>query len=538
MAINRINHLHFTNGCLQVHLRQVASGEDVLVQALPGPCTGEELTVTWGGAPPDLVDYLVLDLVIDDGRRLMLIPVRLKVDEGLSMVVEIKGAGYLYGRRQATRYACAHTRARISQGSFTIQGELVDFAYGGFRIRLQDPGPLPPAGLDVLAPLRLSLANHGEEAYCGQCRYLRSDLVERDRVMVLQCGDGGRKGAPRRRRIIRNPRLCLSPVPKIIFRHPLTGREVQYEAVNVSHSGFMVEDDPRETLLFPGLQIRDVVILIANAVEVRCAARVLYVRPHRHKGVQVGFAITDMDILNCHTYFDILGNAYDGHANLKNVMKIENLWDFFFSTGFIYPSKYELISSYTDEFKKIYHKIYRGKQEIFFNSTYQHNGKIFGHLSIIRAYQRAMMLQHMAALPEMHGRKRIGLDVVQQVFFYFDAFHRYPSARVEYLMSFFRPTSSFNIYFLQGFCKRLQNLKGCSMDLFAYHLQRQSDEAVPLPESWRVVECTLEDIDCWMPWRCVVRPRARNPWKISIGATASPAVWNSIPSSTESVSRR
>ena len=132
-------------------------------------------------------------------------------------------------------------------------------------------------------------------------------------------------------------------------------------------------------------------------------------------------------------------------SNLKLIRKIsvssdvemDALWEFFFETGFIYPKKYHHLQTARDNFKETYQRLYQKDQDIEAHLTCEKNGQIYGHVSIVRAYQRAWMIHHLAARP-LNGR-RMGLFVLKNLHQFCDGVLRYPSSRMDHLLVYFRP---------------------------------------------------------------------------------------------------
>ena len=178
------------------------------------------------------------------------------------------------------------------------------------------------------------------------------------------------------------------------------------------------------------------------------------------------------------------------------MVEMDALWEFFFDTGFIYPKKYHLLQSSRDEFKETYRKLYQEDQEIEAHFTCEKNGQIYGHVSIVRAYQRAWMVHHLAARP-LNG-KRTGLFVLKNLLQFFDGFLRYPSIRMDHMIVYFRPDNHFPNLFFGGFARDLGNPQACSLDLFAYMSHPTGRLPNPFPQGWQLTDfdtCHLPELE-------------------------------------------
>jgi len=185
-------------------------------------------------------------------------------------------------------------------------------------------------------------------------------------------------------------------------------------------------------------------------------------------------------------------NVIDPCTNIAVEVNADQLWDFLFESGFIYPKKYELLQSFRQNLKETYERLYRDNPEIAQQLTYQQNGKIYGHVSMIHSYEKTWMIHHLAARPM--GSRRTGLSILKQIVRYFDGLYRLPSVKMDYMMFYFRPDNSFPDHFFGGFARHLNNPRACSMDLFSYLNFKMPSTCEPLQEGWFIEPCTASDI--------------------------------------------
>jgi hypothetical protein len=171
---------------------------------------------------------------------------------------------------------------------------------------------------------------------------------------------------------------------------------------------------------------------------------------------------------------------------------MDSLWEFFFRSGFIYPTKYRLIKGQREGFKETYRKLYEENPDIARHFTYQNNGKIYGHISMVRAYERAWMIHHHAA--RVMKNKRPGFMVLKQIMHYLNDMHRMPSANIDYVFSYFRPENKFPDRVFGGFARELDQPQGCSLDLFSYLPYPTLSMGNKLPKDWELKVCSGEDL--------------------------------------------
>jgi len=498
LLINEINRLHFTKDYLWGHIQGLTLQDNLLVKLYPGPCLDDEVILSLSShavAKINLQGYSLHKLIIEDGKRAIIVPVSLKTSTTASMSARLPNHGYLVNERKNRRWSTSNISCEIVQEGSNIEGFLSEFSISGFRVVLSNGVDPSSISLNLDQPVSVRMRKDGIIVYEGVCRFMRNvnDGARRSIVLNPLKKPIANKGVYHQKRI-RNERLNLVPTPKAVFEHPLTCIPVSYEIVDITTSGFSLNEHADECMLLPDMYIPEVKLLFNSDTQLSCSARVLHVRK-KGKWVRVGFAIKDMDWTSCIKLCDIIANAIDPHANLNIVHNMDALWEIFFDTGFIYPQKYQYLSNFRDDFKENYRRLYQNdRKDVAFHFTYQKNGRIYGHISFIRAYERLWMIHHFAARP-MHGKKRIGLEVYKHIFSMYEAVSRLPSSKIDYIMFSFRPSSSFNMFFQAGFCRAINNAHACSMDLFSYHTIKLTTASSDIPQGWSIDTFANSDLE-------------------------------------------
>ena len=119
---------------------------------------------------------------------------------------------------------------------------------------------------------------------------------------------------------------------------------VSLKVVDLSGSGFSVEEDEKVALLLPGMIVPELELFFADSYTSKCKAQVVYrkICDDEDKGVWVkcGLAILDMSVDDNVRLLSLLHQAHDKRFYLCSTVDLDELWHFFFETGFIYPEKY------------------------------------------------------------------------------------------------------------------------------------------------------------------------------------------------------
>jgi len=490
VLVNKLNHIHFRQGYVLVHLRHPKFEDFLLLKAYPEPCLENHAICRWANgrlSAAELGNYRFQYLLIDDGQGVILVPGRLQEMDADSLKIELPRHGYAVGQRQVRRFRCSsQVRVEVTQSGFLAGGRLMDFSPKGFRIRLEPRESCSFSWFNPDELVTLQLRDHQRILLSNVCRVLRQRNTSGKKEIVLEPADEIISRFEKKQ--IRNPRQLLVPSPMLVFDHPLLRRRVQLEVMDISTSGFSVYEKADEGMLIQGMIIPDLIVEFPGASELRCTAQVLYRLDEGKDGVRCGLAILDMGLKDYGRLTNVLANALDRHAYISNNVDIEALWEFFFETGFIYPKKYDLIQSHREEFAETYKKLYQESPEIAKHFTYEMNGRIYGHISMVRAYEKAWIIQHHAAR-YMQG-KRAAFSVLKQVMLYLNDIHRFPSANLDYMLVYFRPENKFPDRVFGSFTRDPENAGICSMDLFSYITVQKDNHSAEMPAGWSLSECS------------------------------------------------
>ena len=492
--INILNHIHFIDGYVFALLGHPKYEESVLIRAYPKPCLGNELTCRWSDG--NLVGLNPKDskfqyVIIVDGRSLILVPAVVQEIDDKHFTIELPSTSHAVGERHARRYTSRDVTVELIQSGFLARGELLDFSPIGFRIRVKPEAPCSFRWFNSNEMMTVHLRNKQQILFSGPCHCARQkgNLKYREIVLIPVEKKINRGGG----RQLRNPRRNLLPSPTLVFEHPLLRRKIQLQASGVSTSGFSVYENADDGVLLRGMIIPELIVTFADTSEMRCVVKVIYRSEERGRGFRCGLSILDMDVNAYSRLTHIITHALDPHTYTSSYVDMDDLWEFFFESGFIYPKKYRLIQSHREGLKKTYQKLYKKSPEIARHFTYEENGRIHGHISMVRAYERAWIIQHHAA--GSVGSKLAGLIVLKQTMHYLHDMYRMPSANIDYVMVYFQPNNKFPNRIFGDFTRALNNPKGCSMDLFSYLPYPALSLGTRLPEGWLLKESS--NMDLW-----------------------------------------
>ena len=491
--INTINYIHFTDSPLFVLLQHPVYQDKLLAKAHPEPCLNNQLTCRWDESyfQYKLESYQALHLVIINNQSMIFAPINILSSCKSSFTIQLPEKSFIMNQRQARRYPCRGVFAELVQSDFVARGELIDFSSGAFRIRADSESFKHNNWFNPDVPASIRLFSNEKIIYTEFCKCIRwndDHNISKEIVFPAESNHISRFLAKK----IRNPRRRITPPLSAVFEHPFLKKKIHRDIFDISTTGFSISDKPDDDLLMPGMMIPDLSILIAGLPIANCAAQIIY-RRMGENNIRYGIAILDMDIHSYSRINHVLGINSDPQISVSSEVDMDALWEFFFQTGFIYPEKYGFCVAHRENFIKTYRKIYQENPEIAKHITYEKNGRIYGHISMIRAYQRTWLLHHHAARP-MGNNKLAGFAVLRQMMFFTHGMYQLSSARMDYVISYFRPENNFPDRVFGGFARDFNNPQACSLDLFTYLTLPVTFPEKDFPPEWRLRESTPHDL--------------------------------------------
>jgi hypothetical protein len=496
--VNKLNFINFQDSTILINFKHIKYGTVISLQAKPLPCAGDLLDCVWAENPiPEriLQTYALQNLLVADGRKLLLVKPHVKSISQKMLSLELPETCEEVGSRKLRRYPCEGIEVQFIQNSALFRGSLLDFCAVSFRVKVTAVPPQTFQWVNPESPVSIIFSDGLENLYSGECRIIEQTSEQKTRTFVLEpLSHQIRRFAPKE---FRTSRLILVPSPNIIFSHPLTRKTVNLKVIDLSGSGFSVEEDEDSSVLLPGLMVPELELSFANSFRVTCKAQVIYRNvPDEADGdrlVKCGLAILDMDARDHVRHLAILQQAKDGKSYVCNEVDLDSLWNFFFETGFIYPGKYAFIEVNKGKLKETYEKLYNQNPHIARHFIYQDKGVILGHMAMVRFYENSWLIHHHAA--SKTESMKAGLMVLNQISCFVNEIHNFFSAHLNFVLCYFRPENKFPNRIFGGFAKRLNDSAGCSLDTFAYfHFQKPHKDIADLPDPWELTGTRPEDL--------------------------------------------
>jgi hypothetical protein len=499
LVVNRLNFVHFQDECIQVHFSHRRYDRRLVIPVMPQPCFGDELEFRWsapGDMPAVLQSFQFEHILVPRGQRFIRVVPEIVELTAEGARLKLPAVSYEITHRKVERQSCSDISVYLLQNSSSFAGRLLDFNAFSFRVELKAAPPQRFDWIDPALPANVVFFKGPQTFFTGECSITRCTDGESTRGFVLE---------PLKQEIVRyrkaefrSQRQALTPSPNLIFRHPLTGRRVDLSVIDLSGSGFAVEEEEPSAVLMPGLTLPKVEIWFANSFKLTCSAQVVFRKfvatGGDKRSIRCGLALIDMSAEDHVKLLAMLHQGKDRNSYICNELDLDALWDFLFETGFIYPHKYASIYSRKKEIKETYEKVYTRNPQIARHFVYQNNGVILGHMAMIRFWHNTWMIHHHAA--RKSALNKAGLVVLDQISRFIHDTFRIQSLHTNFLACYYRPQNRFPHRVFGGFARSLNDPRACSLDPFAYlHLSGPPQAEERLPESWRIDAAGQKDVE-------------------------------------------
>jgi hypothetical protein len=349
--------------------------------------------------------------------------------------------------------------------------------------------------MDTDLTVNVILFDGAQTLYSGECRIVKQTHGQKDRDWVLQPAKRNiRRFHPKE---FRSDRHQMVPLPTVNFTHPISKQTISLNVLNLSGSGLAAEEECGQAVLFPGLIIPELEIRFGDGSYATCTAQIIYSQPKNNDPadsmLRCGIAFLDMPIENHIKILALLHQVNDKNAHVCNRVNLDDLWNFFFETGFIYPEKYEFIEKNKTQIKQTYTKLYSESPQIARHFIHQKGGRILGHVAMLRFYQHTWLIHHHAAIRSTVNKS--GLIVLNQIGKFANDSHRLHSTKMQYLGCYYRPTNKFPSRIFGGARQSINTPDGCSTDNFAYfHQNTLPEPQSEIPAGWQLRESSSDDL--------------------------------------------
>lgn len=494
--VSILDYMNFKENTVIINLRHIRYGNTLSLEAYPLVYSEEFVRCVWVNKPlvHDIdTAYEFVNLVIDRNVSIIVVKANVRQITVEHIDLFLPETCEVVLLRRTKRHLSSGVDVEVFQNGVLFRGTLIDFSTVAFKAVVTPVAPATFNLLDANVPVYVVFKRNNEIVFSGECHILKHSQGKRERVLVLSYDPSKVQGLNDSR--FKSKGQVLKPPPAVVFVHPLTNKLTRLDVEELATTWFSVIEDEKNAVLFAGLVIPELKIEITPLQTITCRAQVA----HKAKDFEESegslkwrVIILDMSPYEQIKLASLLGRAEDRRSYVCAEVDLEALFDFFFSSGFIYHDKYLSLAPYKEKFIETYRRLYLEALPIAKHFIYQEKGKILGHVSMLRFYENTWLVQHLAAT----GQHFAGIMVLRQVAHYIHDCSQFYSSHMDYVICYYRPDNKFPNRIFGGIAAELKNPKMCSVDTLAYLELAKKDCLNNFKNSNKntIVEITPEDL--------------------------------------------
>lgn len=284
----------------------------------------------------------------------------------------------------------------------------------------------------------------------------------------------------------------------IQFNHPFLDHALlTFRIADLSNSGLSIVMDENMQSLPKGLLVYDASIQLPFKPRLQTSFKVTSVQDIETEddfGQQyvqrVGLQLLDLtpDTLKEITNFvqrdksEYLIDASDDDYN--------QLWEFYFETGFIYGSKRKQIQNYAKEVFRTYRKLLTSNTSLLKKILYKQDGEIKGHVNAVKIFDHTLIVQHLSALKASGASAAQG--VIRGMTSFLLDYQANKKVSNRYICSYYRPDNLYPSLVFGETAKLINNEAICWTRIYDFCLP--SEQQVDVSEEVISRDASVEDL--------------------------------------------
>ena len=233
--------------------------------------------------------------------------------------------------------------------------------------------------------------------------------------------------------------------------HPVLGRTISFPVRDLSIRGLSFESDYTRDLFWRGIRLRSSEILFGDEYHplgsVKVRTLVQSVTDNGEWDRRCGVEFRDLpaeteSLLSAH----ILRSS-NPQIRAPVAERIENLWELFARSGFLYPSKVAYIRKIRPEIDETWKRLFSDDTPFYKQIVFREGEEELGTAAAVQVYEDTWLFQHLAA--SSHPVRLISKDVMLGL-----AQFLMENRNTKYLITYFRKENSFPRKMYAGFMDR------------------------------------------------------------------------------------
>jgi hypothetical protein len=279
----------------------------------------------------------------------------------------------------------------------------------------------------------------------------------------------------------RADRVCLLDQTGafVQFTHPIfADRHVVGPLADLSTGGLSFLLDSPKSPIMPGMVLKNLEIQLPMQSRFKTTFRVLFAQStgaDESSRVRLGGEMLDV---SPELFKAITRTIQTGiHPNLIDASKedYDELWEFFFESGFIYTDKRKQLQEYARGLFKTYSLLLKADTPIIKKILFKEEGEIKGHVSALKFYDNCWLIQHLNAV-KAEGLSSTAEMVLKGIISFFMGAKSAESMGGDFVSCFYRPNNLYPSMLFGESKKLINNPSICDIEELDFCLTKKAGE--------------------------------------------------------------
>jgi len=276
----------------------------------------------------------------------------------------------------------------------------------------------------------------------------------------------------------------------IEFVHPFTGARKIAQILDISNYGVSVVMQDGKFAMPPGLMLEEASMQLPMSGRLNLGLRVKAFTPDEDalKVSMVFVNPTPMLVKSVSNYVQTILSSNLQDATYED---LNELWYFYFETGFIYKEKRRHLQQSAETVKETFRRLLKNNTPLLKKILYKEEGVIKGHVTAIKVFDRTLMVQHLNALKAKN--ESAAMQVVRAITSYFMDHKANMVAGNRFICFYYRPNNTYPSIVFGEAVKLINNESVCWTFVYQYCLPSGHHETV-IDNDIKVAEADYTDL--------------------------------------------
>lgn len=277
------------------------------------------------------------------------------------------------------------------------------------------------------------------------------------------------------------------------FVHPFSQSKKMAQLLDISNSGISIIMQGTRYAMPPGLLIEKASMQLPMHTRLDVGLRVkgYYQEIRDSEDLKVSMEFVNATPMLVKEVSNFVQHKLSSHLEDATFEDVNELWHFYFETGFIYKGKRQQLQSNAEVVKETFRLLLKSNTPLLKKILYKEEGIIKGHVTAIKVFDHALMVQHLNALKANSGSA--AMQVIRGITSYFLDNRANHVSGNRYICFYYRPDNLYPALVFGEAVNLIDDEDLCWVDTYQFCLPAE-DYPVIQNDDIEVYEASSEDL--------------------------------------------